>query len=458
MSLSFSDAEMKQMYASTLPESSTEERSRASAASAATIIASKKRRNAKRKQQQHPPSVPGADDDDNDDPDIGFSRSADSADAPAAAAGADLAPFRIESMKTFASQFPHLNMSSQCELAIAKLDVAKVALSKTLANRLRRKAAESPSSVDNHADQETLATLSEYKKDLSKVQSRRLHYDQSQHIPAEVELLHAARAQLAVPQFTHGEHMLAHTEASEMLRRKYFRLPVYTAAHETQLMAQHAGTWTIEGFGERTFPPCCFGKECIGFKEVGLIPGLTERVVFMRAMSPEEWQNLALRGVQPVGTSPCILDGRLRTVRYVAKERLALRPGHTMQRDGPEAVFQLWRNLVGSEGGYWPRYIFVPAENEILIEPIVAFTRSTLHATRLPNGMWSVSQDTMVWKPPALMERTLGESAQDFCAGADSNKKPMLSSSRDPSASAPRSLTLAAVCSDSGSCAKEKEN
>jgi hypothetical protein len=316
--------------------------------------------------------------------------------------------------------------------------------------------------ANSHADQECLATLSEYKKDLSKVQCRRLQYDQSQHEPVEMELLRDARALLVVPQYTHGEHMRSHKEASEMLRRKFLRLPLYTAAHETQLMAQHSGTWTIAGFGERTFPPCCYGTKCVGYTD-NLIHGLDTRIIFMRAMSPAEWESLVLHGTQPVGTSPCVLDGRLHTTRYVAKERMGMRPGHSIHRGGggaaaaaaaaaePEVVFQLWRNLVGVPGGYWPQYMFFPAENEILIEPIVAFHRSALRAERQPSGMWSVLQDSMVWKPPALLERSsVGESAQDFCAGADSTKKPMPSISLGPSASAPHRSTVArsaAVCS-----------
>lgn len=366
-------------------------------------------------------------------------------------------------MKDIGASFTHLSMDAKCELAINKLDVSKVVLSKTLASRLKRRAVSDPDSANDHVAQEILATLSESKKDLDKVQLRRLQYDQSQHVPAEVQLLIDARAMLRAPQYTHGEHMHSHVEASEMLRRKFLALPTYTARHETALMGRQAGTWELVGVGPRTYPPCVYGTQCVGHSSPAIINGLTERVIFMRAMSEEEWDTLVRTGAQPIGTHPCVLCHRLHTTRYAAKARMGLRPGHAMA-DGAaaaEVVFQLWRNLVSVEGGYWTQYVFYPAENEILIEPIVAFHRSALTAHRMPNGMWRIDQQVMVWRAPELLERvTVGERAQDFCSGADSTKKPMPSISLGPSAFAPLSLTgpAAAVCSATTGLSSTEEN
>ena len=418
----FSDEEMKLAYNEELPQSSVEERQRASAASAA---AAGQKRRVKRKTAQPAAAAAAA-----DAMDVGFPTQGASA--------VELPTFRVESMRSFMQQFPHVRLDSECELATAKLDVAKATLSKTAASKMRKSATVAAPDI---------AVLTDERKDLSVVKSRRLQFDQSQHEPCEVELLRQARAKLVLPDYTHELTMRSHTESCHLLRRKRLRVPLHTAEHESQLLGQHAGSWNTEGLGWRTFPPCCYGNQCIGFESPGLIAGLTERVVFMRAMSPEEWMNLITTGTQPEGTGPCVLDGRLHTTRYACKARMGLRPNHTLQSEEPEAVYQMWRNLMNEPGGYCDRYIFIPQENEILIDPIVAFHSSPLSATRLPNGMWRVNQEAMVWKKPVLLERGVGESVQNFCDGADSTSNPMLSSSHAETSSRSPCPPSAAVCS-----------
>jgi hypothetical protein len=429
----FSDEDMKVAYGTAvdddaLPQSSVEERQRAASSAAA---AGHKRR-IKRKAQPAAAAAAAAAAVDHDMADAGFK-------APEAV---DLPVFRVESMRNFLQQFPHVSLNTECELATAKLDVAKATLSKTAASKMRKSASAAAPGVESD-----IVVLTDERKDLSVVKSRRLQFDQSQHEPCEVELLRDARAKLIMPDYTHELTMRSHKESCDLLRRKRLRIPLHTAAHESALMGQHSGSWETEGLGWRTFPPCCYGTQCIGFSSPGLIAGLTERVIFMRAMSPDEWTQLITTGAQPPGTGPCVLDGRLHTTRYACKARMGLRPNHTLQSEEPEAVYQLWRNLMNEPGGYYDHYVFIPHENEILIDPIVAFHSSPLSATRLPNGMWRVNQEAMVWKKPVLLPRNLGESVQNFCAGADSTSKPMPSSSHAETASKSPCPPPTAVCS-----------
>ena len=349
-------------------------------------------------------------------------------DAPAVA---------IQPMSAFTQAFPFTQVGTDCALALAKLNTAKAELSSNAGRRMRE---------DAHED--TLVTLSEHKKDLSVVQNIQLHLEASQHEPVELLRLREARANLIVPDYTAGTRAFSHQEACQLLRSRNVSIPLISADTESEMLRQ-AGTWVFPGVGRRDFPPCCYGNRCIGMRP-GMVHNLTEPVVFMRAMTEKQWAALKERNEQPSNKGwPCVLDGRMHTTEYVMLERLQPRPGHTIEREEPEAVYQLWRNLVDQPGGYHRQYVYMPRENEILIDPIARFNMWALPAVRpaVKGGAWTVSQEAIVFRPPPPPAALLGESVQDFCGGASSSRMPPSGTTQPTRASSRPFPTVSAACS-----------
>lgn len=325
-------------------------------------------------------------------------------------------------MAAFMRDFPHTSLDSTCELAMAKLDTAKVTITPKSAaggpgnKRNMQQRGDLAIMADIRA--QNVAVLSEHKKDLNVVQTRQLHYDASQAVPLEQELLQKANDVLRAPEFATGANgaLLSHQEASTMLRCKRALLPVFSAVHETTLLRISAGRWTLPNLGARDFPPCCYGIHCVGSKGPWEIPGLTEPIVLTRGMTPLEYRALLEHNTQPTGQQPCVLCHRKHLTHAVSLLRLGVRPGHGQTLAQPDAVYQMWRNKEDEPGGYFRRYVFHPNPHEVVIDPLANYHPSLLAAGRDPvTGAWSIGQEQMVWRPAPLLPRNVvGESVSSF--------------------------------------------
>lgn len=271
------------------------------------------------------------------------------------------------------------------------------------------------------------------------------HFEQSQHKPALLEELLAARQLLTRHKFlVEGEiAAVPHAQIQTTLRAKHeVKLPLILAKQRADMMRQ-AGRFHFPGLGWRDFPPCVWGNKCVGHrtfsfggKQVSLINGLTEKVTFMRAMRSEEWDRLKTSNTQPDNTGwPCILCGEVNVTRYAMLERLAERG--SLQKEEPDEVCQLWYNKVDEPGGFFRRYMLVPDPTEVLVEPIVSPAFQLMRAVKVGDTMWQVHDPAIVWRPPPDPLPYIGQSQQDFCNGAGS-----LSSSTMPQP--PRATTTAA--------------
>lgn len=255
------------------------------------------------------------------------------------------------------------------------------------------------------------------------------HFEQSQHKPALLDELLAARQLLTRHRFlVEGEiAAVPHTQIQTNLRAKHaVRLPLLLAKHRAEMMRQ-AGRFHFPGMGWRDFPPCVWGDKCVGHRtftlggrQVSLINGLTEKVTFMRAMRADEWNRLKKSNTQPDNTGwPCILCGELNVTRYAMLEQLA--PRGSIQKEEQNEVFQLWYNKVDEEGGFFKRYVYQPDPADALVDPIVSPAYQLMRAVKVGDAMWQVQDPAIVWRPPADPLPYIGQSQQDFCNGAGSS-------------------------------------
>lgn len=324
-------------------------------------------------------------------------------------------PVHVRTMADLARDFPHIRMDSQCEQAATKLAAANEMLAPGGGKRAHDPL--DPRTIAAAAAA-AAADLSSHKKDLDQVQSRSIHFSASQSDPLEFTLMQRARDKLVMPERRIADVLHTHKDASAILRSSATPLlPLYTAPHETNLLRFHAGTFNLPGYGERTFPPCCYGIHCKG-RSPNEIPGLTEPITLTRAMSPEELIALLQHNTQPVGLMPCVLCGRFYLVHAVLLQRHGLRPAlqQSLLLQEPDSVLQLWRNLDNEPGGYFRRYVFHALPDEVVIDPIANYHPSLLHATYNPKLLaWTIHQDQMIWRPAALLPRdVVGESVQGF--------------------------------------------
>lgn len=338
-----------------------------------------------------------------------------------AAAMADDPAIVVRTMADLARDFPHVRMDSTCEHATTKLVAAVEMLAPLLqqeANKRKRDAAGDLRSIATAAAAAAAGDLSPHKKDLDQVQSRSVHFSASQAEPLEFILMQRARAALPIPDRRFEDVLHTHKDASSILRRPTSgrALPLFTAAHETNLLRFQAGTFDLP-CGRRTFPPCWFGIHCVG-RSPREIPGLTQPITLMRAMTPEEYYALVSTNAQPVGQMPCVLCGRFTLTQAVLIQRHGLRPAlaSQLQVAEPDSVLQLWSNLDNEPGGYFRRYVFHALSGEIAIEPIANYHPSLLRAAFDPKlQTWRIDQEIMVWKPARLLPRDIvGETVQDF--------------------------------------------
>jgi hypothetical protein len=274
---------------------------------------------------------------------------------------------------------------------------------------------------------------------------QQLHFEQSQHEPIPLIRLREARSMLVKPYFlVQGEvAAVPQDHIHKLLRAKTtLSLTLLTAAVQSEMLVQ-SGSFHFPGLGVRHLPPCYHGTKCRGMIE-DTIPGLTERVIFMRAMTEEQWADLKRSNKQPSENAnwPCILCGEYNTTHYVLQSRNLLPAGHTLQREDPNEVLQLWYNLVDEEGGYHNRFIFQPNVGEALIEPIVMPNYFTMRAEKAGGVMWRVKRDGIIYHAPTMPQPFIGEREKNFQKGACFTSNSNMPSGRDmstPSTTVPSS-------------------
>jgi len=400
----------------------------------------------------------------------------------------DFSGVRIEPMSQFMRMFPHTDSDPACRLAIFKTHQAEAELrlqkerdkfagalaaaDGTTSARSKKKrrmndpilaGAAAASALFDAADASAaladpkgyakhVGTLPSDNKDLTLVQLRELHYEQSQARPIALELLCDARRMLFKPEYHFPDRIPSDDEAYRLLRAKTrVSLPILTAQAEQQMMIQ-AGTWWF-GNVQRTLPPCLYGVNCIG--NHGMIQGLTEPVTFMAAMTEPQWRRLQETGEAPGSRWPCVLCHRYHSHEYVRQARVSVGPGHEIRASNPNEVLQFWYVLVDRPGGYKREFTEPVLDHEILIAPLAVIHYDLMPAQRAhPRAPWYVTQTQMMYDT-GIRERQvprLGETVKDFCSGAGR-------SNTDCSPTAPgshaetRPCPASTACSDSASAA-----
>jgi len=274
-----------------------------------------------------------------------------------------------------------------------------------------------------------------------------LHYDASQSIPCLDRLLDLRSAVAAhVPTRRLHTDLPPQAQTDHGIRMQYMSIPIRGAAHESRLLRQ-SGTFvypdrvvvepdgTTRPLPGRTivYPPCMMGRECIGHRGEFTrryqdwpddAPGaslfvreLTEPIVLMRSVSPEEWERLLAQPQEmPAGQAPCVLCHRFALGEYVHFVRLMNSMSLRIESENPDEVAQLWANKVQCEDGYFEKYILKPAEQrEIMVQPIAEMSLWPLRAYRdKVVGQWRVDQSAMIWKPPQPLEAHAGETLAHF--------------------------------------------
>lgn len=367
----------------------------------------------------------------------------------------------LELMPTMLRDHPHTNLDSGCALALAKMAGTSTPASK------KRPTGSTPGAPESELEQRSTLLRDQ------------LHYEASQELPIELSELLRMHGQLVCGTMRMDDQtaLPSSADAFQHLRMRSRALPVFTAEHESRLLRQATTVsmelmtrvkWAPVGGGpapapteeptmERrtyTYPPCMMGQQCVGYAAHDMIAGLTERIVLMRAMTPEEWANLARTGEQPPGESPCVLCHRLSVEEYIYHRRFVLAnrgsedeagnstfecAGWEVRFEAPNEVAQLWRNRVDEPGGYFREYVTTPQARELIIDPLCSAPHHGVRAM-LAGSTWVLDQSAMVWRAPVELEAFVGESVQDFSRGASSTTKSSAASGVS-SAAAPEPAT-----------------
>jgi hypothetical protein len=302
-----------------------------------------------------------------------------------------------------------INMDSDC--------IHKVSRMNALTNKTTRRLARDRKKDIAGGAQASMSLIPDTSADVK----QQLHFEQSQHEPIALIRLREARSMLIKPYFVVEGEVSAVPQAhiNRLLRAKTtVALPLLTAKTQSEMLIQ-SGDYMFPGVGMRNLPPCCHGVKCRGMVP-DAIQGLTERVVFMRAMTEQQWEDLKTHNKQPSTNAnwPCILCGEYNTTHYVLQSRNLLPMGHTIRREDPDEVLQLWYNLVDEEGGYYSRFIFQPLIGEALIEPIVLPNYFMMKAYKSGGLMWKVKRDGIIYHPPESLQPKVGETEKNFQQGA----------------------------------------
>lgn len=316
------------------------------------------------------------------------------------------------SLPELLKKYPHTAIDSACKHATAKL------VSSVPPKPAKAKAA--TASRPDHVE------LDECR---STVLRDEMHFDASQRVPGLERLLQLRSRLVTGTVRVEGDVRIpTHKEAIHHLRHRVISLPLYTAKHESQLLMQ-AGTFT---FGKETyqFPPCMFGRQCVAARmrtdyrgrTQSDINGLTEPIVLMRAMSPDQWDAFVKTKIPPPGQSPCVLCHRENLAEYVHYVRLTMTSGSALAHvssEEPNEVAQLWYNNFDCPGGYYKQHMLVPREREVVVAPIVEQGYWSLKAYK-SGIMWRIQQEALLWKPPRAIEPKVGEKLENFSRGASS--------------------------------------
>lgn len=210
-------------------------------------------------------------------------------------------------------------------------------------------------------------------------------------------------------QAAHPRHVTAQLHARRV------RLPVSTADHESELLAA-AGTYPrkVDATGtvrRYTYPECSQGVNCLAVT-AGLhgfpLHAETQRrvgVPLTAYMPPDEYRLFLEDGVPPRTPRPCVLCLRHAFACYL----YALRPNQAdLGHVDPHFSVQLYRNLVGEEGGYRPEYVHVPREDcyEGFFDAMAGYHHHAYRAAQDPaqGHRWVVDQSLMVYRvaPPPV--------------------------------------------------------
>jgi hypothetical protein len=208
-------------------------------------------------------------------------------------------------------------------------------------------------------------------------------------------------------------------KAVNAIRLRHAELPLYSVAHETELL-QEAGTFKHpRNDSIVVYPACTRGYLCVGKTEDLAGMPSSEGVVLMQAMTPEELQHLMSSGVAPVEKGPCVLCTRW----LICSALIVSRSINTTVGAASPQILNAWRVVVGT-GGYEARNCLMPMQHfgVCITDPVVMFRRSCLKAHKCSqSGRVFISQTDMLHVGASssisstLGLRNNGLTLRDFC-------------------------------------------
>lgn len=204
---------------------------------------------------------------------------------------------------------------------------------------------------------------------------------------------------------------------AEKLRNRHVRLPLFTVAYETELLAE-AGAFKRPGskFGRVVeYPACSQGAKCVGTRFPIQMKGeLKGRpMVFMALLFEDEYKALLRDGsLSAMTPRPCLLCHRFFLYDFVIA--LRHRQLDAQEMTVPETtVRQTHRIRVEEPGGYKNGCIVHPdaGRYEGFVDPFVHFNTAQLRVFRDNNtGRWHVDQSALIWNTPTVPYVVPGES------------------------------------------------
>lgn len=261
---------------------------------------------------------------------------------------------------------------------------------------------------------------------------KRLHVAQSSVLPRLIQPYVEACAKLWRPVRFDRERpweKLDQNFIADQIRTRHIPLELFGAHHESLLLMQAGPTQTPDRVIH--MPPCLYGSECVASTYYTKIQGLTEPITLTEGMTRAEFRHLLETGEAPQRDRwPCILCHRKHLIRVVQEWRHLdeLIPAQSIpesattrvfvRRENPNAVHQLWYNLVDVVDGYHFRWMFFGNPQESIFAPLVHSSLSPLTAHKSDDewrkDRWVIDQSCMIWSPPTDPVPSVGESLQHF--------------------------------------------
>ena len=268
------------------------------------------------------------------------------------------------------------------------------------------------------------------------------HDLQAQHekafhvIPWQQKLLQARLEALPQPMYYPREltMQMSHDQMLSTLRQRQQYLPLLTATLEDALL-QEAGV-----FGGRDFPACVNGERCESFRWCCRVQG-SEKIIpelnnsnsykgfaCTSIMFQEEYDAFIADGTIPNCRRPCVLCARVTLCDFVMLMRsqkctTAADDDITTTSTGGglvllvtrQPVYQLYRNLVDCEEGYFMHSVLLPKPEEAIIDPVVRPCISAMVLERdTTTGRRRYKQNAIRWKAPEQSQPRIGESVSHF--------------------------------------------